>query len=385
MPNQPLSRPVVDCNDTATRWRGWSGHDAPVRSHEETGEAGRRPTLATVARAAGVSPMTVSNAFNRPDQLSAATRERVLAVAAELGYAGPDPAARSLRRGRSDTVGVVLTEQLPYAFTDPGTVAFLHGLTSALAEAGQALLIISAEGDPEGMVRGAVVDGLVLLHLVPSDPAVAAARARGVPLVAAGSPRLPRMPHVGIDNARAAADAARHLLDLGHRRFGVVAMPRGLAASEAGPVRPGILDRVSGFRDALAAGGVGLPDAAVVEAADHTRDAGRAAARRLLELPARSRPTAVFAVTDVLALGVLDAAAEAGLEVPARLSVVGFDDIAEAARSVPALTTVAHPLFEQGRLAAGLVLAQLDGGQPRSPRLDTHLVVRGSTGPVGHP
>jgi DNA-binding LacI/PurR family transcriptional regulator len=356
-----------------------------VNTRADAEAPSRRPTLATVARAAGVSPMTVSNAFNRPDQLSPATRERVLAVAAELGYAGPDPAARSLRRGRSDTVGVVLTEQLPYAFTDPGTVSLLHGLTSALAEAGQALLIIPAGSDPEAKVRGAVVDALVLLHLVPSEPAVAAARSRGLPMVAAGSPRLPGMPHVGIDNAAAATAAARHLLELGHRRFGVVAMPRGLAPTAAGPVRPGIQDRVSGFRAAVEAAGAELPDRAIVEAGDHTRGAGRDAGRRLLELPARTRPTAVFAVTDVLALGVLDVAAEAGLVVPDRLSVVGFDDIAEAARSTPPLTTVAHPLFQQGREAARLVLAQLEGRRPRSPRLDTHLVVRGSTGPAAPP
>ncbi|MDQ1540555.1 MAG: hypothetical protein QOH29_1281, partial [Actinomycetota bacterium] len=87
-----------------------------------------RPTLETVARAAGVSPMTVSNAYNRPDQISAETRSRVLEVARSLGYAGPDPAGRSLRRGRADTIGVLLTEQLPYAFSDPGTVEFLHGV-----------------------------------------------------------------------------------------------------------------------------------------------------------------------------------------------------------------------------------------------------------------
>ena len=101
-----------------------------------------RPTLRTVADAAGVSLMTASNAYNRPDQLSAATRERVLATAAELGYPGPSPAGRSLRLRRSDTIGVLLTERLPYAFADPGLLAFLHGLATGLAEAGQALLLI---------------------------------------------------------------------------------------------------------------------------------------------------------------------------------------------------------------------------------------------------
>src|SRR4051812_32257827 len=99
-----------------------------------------RPTLDDVAAAAGVSRMTVSNAYNRPDQLSAATRERVLAVAAGLGYAGPDAAARSLRRGRAGAIGVLLTESLPYAFEDPGMVAMLRGVAAGVAEAGTGLL-----------------------------------------------------------------------------------------------------------------------------------------------------------------------------------------------------------------------------------------------------
>ena len=107
---------------------------------------GARPTLDTVAQAAGVSRMTVSNAYNRPDQISGQTREKVLRIAAELGYAGPDPAARSLRRGRAGTVGVLLTERLPYAFADPGMLAFLHGVATELADSGQAV--------SSGMLRG---------------------------------------------------------------------------------------------------------------------------------------------------------------------------------------------------------------------------------------
>src|SRR6201994_2408026 len=105
---------------------------------------GDRPTLDTVAQAAGVSRMTVSNAYNRPDQLAAATREHVLTVARSLGYTGPDPAAASLRLRRSGTVGVVLTEQLPYAFTDPGLIEILHGIATELSEAGNALLLVPA-------------------------------------------------------------------------------------------------------------------------------------------------------------------------------------------------------------------------------------------------
>src|SRR5665213_2158552 len=167
--------------------------------------------------------MTVSNAYNRPGQLSEETRARVLAVAKELGYAGPDPAGRSLRTRRAATIGVLLTEQLPYAFADPGLVSFLHGLASGLADAGQALLLVPTEGNAEhAHVRNALVDGFVLTSLVPGHPAVVDVLGRRLPVVSWGQPKIPGVPRICVDNARAAAKAARHLLDLGHTSFGVV-------------------------------------------------------------------------------------------------------------------------------------------------------------------
>jgi DNA-binding LacI/PurR family transcriptional regulator len=341
-----------------------------------------RPTLQSVAKAAGVSPMTVSNAFNRPDQCSAGTREKVLAVARELGYAGPDPAARSLRRGRTDTVGVLLTERLPYAFTDLGMVAFLHGLATALADAGQALLLLPAEGNTEhAHVRNALVDAFVLASLLPDDPAVADVLDRRLPVVSWGQPRLPGVPRIGVDNARAAAKAARHLLDLGHRRFVVVTFG-GEPANGAGDdhttavrgVHRAMAERVAGFTRELRAAGV--TDVTIVNAAKNARSAGVDAIASSLE---SSTATGVFAVTDVLALGVLDAAAAQRVPVPERLSIVGFDNVAAAASSVPPLTTVSQSLFEQGGLAAKAILDQLAGREPKTRPIPSELIVRGST------
>ena len=385
-----------------------------------------RPTLETVAQAAGVSAMTVSNAYNRPDQLSEETRARVLAVAKELGYAGPDPAGRSLRTRRAATIGVLLTEQLPYAFADPGLVSFLHGLASGLADAGQALLLVPTEGNAEhAHVRNALVDGFVLTSLVPGHPAVVDVLGRRLPVVSWGQPKIPGVPRICVDNARAAAKAARHLLDLGHTSFGVVTFGDSAAGvtfgdsaagvtfgdsaagvtfgDSAGPlpsgdagaavtsgdghrdaparvpgVQLGMRARVSGFLRALHAGGIDPSSVSVVAAARNSRAAGRDAAARML---ADRRPTAVFGVTDVLALGTLDAAASAGIEVPRQLSVVGFDDVAAAAASVPPLTTVAQSLFDQGRLAASVVLDQVAGRPVRIPPIRTEVVVRGSTAP----
>ena len=343
---------------------------------------GDRPTLDTVAALAGVSRMTVSNAYNRPNQLSAATRDRVLELARQVGYPGPDPAGRSLRRRLSGTVGVLLTDRLPDAFTDPGLVAFLHGVATELSAAGQAMLLVPGEAHQDSSpVRSAIVDAFVVCSMAASDPALRAALDRRLPLVTAGHPRLAGVPFVGVDNARAGARAARHLLDLGHRRFGVVALPGRVASpsDSAVPVRLGMKERVGGFSRALAAAGLDAGALRVAEATGNTAAAGQAAGRALLQPAAGGRPTAVFAVTDVLALGVLAAAARDRIGVPHDLSVVGFDDIAEAARSRPALTTVSQSLFDQGAATARLALGLVAGHEVRSPRFVAELVVRDST------
>jgi DNA-binding LacI/PurR family transcriptional regulator len=342
--------------------------------------AGERPTLDTIAAAAGVSRMTVSNAYNRPDQLSAATRKRVLETARRLGYSGPDPTAASLRLGRTGTVGVVLTEQLPDAFADPGLVTILHGITTELSDAGNALLLVPAHGaDGGSLVRRVMVDALILCSLAADDPAVRAARERQVPLVTVGRPRLAKVRCVGADDRRAAAEVARYLLHLNHRSFAVLTTATGGRLS---PSRPIFLERVGGFRDALIGAGVDPGDIDVLCAADHSRAAGHHIVGELLSRSAAGRASALFAVTDILALGVLDAATDAGLTIPRDLSVVGFDDITAAATSTPPLTTVAHDLFGQGRAAARMALGLIAGESVRAPRVAAELVIRDSTAAI---
>lgn len=344
-----------------------------------------RPTLDTVAKAAGVSRMTVSNAYNRPDQLSAATRERVLAVAEALGYGGPDPAGRSLRRRRAGAVGVLMSEDLAYAFTDPGLVAFMSGLANELGSAGQAMLLVPPEADHDGsLVRSAIVDAFIICAVDDRDPAVAAVLARRLPIVAAGSPRLSGVPFVGIDNRAGGALVAQHLLRLGHTRFGIVTRPVKEDAAgtwRGGPPRLGIRLRVEGFTQAIREAGLDDSAVTVVTADANTEESGARSSLVLLDGPSESSPTAIFAVTDVLALGVLSAAQAAGRRVPVALSVVGFDDIGAAGRSRPALTTVAQSLYEQGLHAARMALALMEGRTVRSPRISAELVIRGSTAP----
>src|SRR3954452_13650706 len=188
-------------------------------------------TLVTVARAVGVSPTTVSNAYNRPHKLSSALRKRIFVTAHELGYAGPDPAARSLRRGRAGSIGLLFGEALAYAFQDPGAVEFLGGLAEGTASHNTVLQLIAAldadRHEGPSLLANAIVDGLVVWSLPERHPLLRLVRERQIPLVVHGSPRLDGVPFVGIDDRAAARAAADHLLDLGHRSLGVVSLPFG--------------------------------------------------------------------------------------------------------------------------------------------------------------
>ena len=195
-------------------------------------------TLATVAEALGVSTMTVSNAYNRPEKLSAELRERILAKADELGYAGPNALARSLRRGRTGVLGVVLGEALTYAFEDPATVEFFRGLASA----GVALQLVPATGseDDAALVLDAAVDAFVLYAVPDGHPLVDAVLRRRLPVVVQSGPQLEGHPFVAIDERAAAAAAADHLRELPHAAGGGLAAvlavgPRGPPAARRAP------------------------------------------------------------------------------------------------------------------------------------------------------
>ena len=350
--------------------------------------ATERVTLRDVAEDLGVSRATVSNAYNRPDQLSEALRARILARAAELGFAGPDPMARGLRRGRVGAVGVLVDLGISYAFSDPVAVLVLDGLAEELQADGFGLLLHAASGHAgaEQLVRAAAVDGWVLMTVPARHPTVAAATAAGRPLVVLDEPALPGVPRVTIDDAGGARAAAEHLLDLGHRTIGVLTSPL------HGDGRPGLLDpdarvgaadtvmstRLAAVTATLSSAGVRASAMPVVECSASAPAAGREGTALLLEGPVR--PTAVLALSDQLALGALQYAREHLLNVPGALSVIGFDDAPPGRTSHPPLTTVAQPIRERGT-AAGRLMRRLLRGEPVTPPppFSTHLVVRGST------
>jgi len=345
-----------------------------------------RVTLQTLADDVGVSRVTVSNAFNRPDQLSADLRDRILLRARELGFRGPDPLARGLRRGRAGAVGVLVDQGLSYAFADPAAVAQFDGLASELSAGGSGLLLHASEREHADLVASAAVDAWVIASLPRDAPHVRAAVSSGRPVVVIDQPLLDGAPVVGIDDAHGAALATQHLLDLGHRRLAVISTalrPDGhQGAAGADRQRWSTYEvsagRLAGVRSTAEAAGLAWEDVVVVECARNDLDTGALAAYQLLD--AHDPPTAVVAFSDQLAIGALRAAVELGVQVPTQLSVVGFDDAPPAATAQPPLTTVAQPLRERGRAAAEMALS-LSRGELVEPvrRLPVELVVREST------
>jgi DNA-binding LacI/PurR family transcriptional regulator len=350
-----------------------------------------QPTLQTIADAVGVSRTTVSNAYSRPDQLNPELRAKILAVARELGYAGPNPAARTLRKGQSNTIGVIFTESLTFAFSDPAAVWLLRGISEICAERGYTVLLLPAppgEADTAGAILDAVVDGFIVYCMPNGDPRLQALERRALRTVMVDESYHEAAAFVGIDDRAGARQVAEHLLALGHRRFGIITDRIkdddyvGLAsvARQRGATFEVNRERLGGYAEALEAAGLDWGQVPVKECFPLSPQTGEREVAELLDRP--ERPTAIISTSDQLALGVLAAARQRDIDVPGALSVAGFDDIDEAARAHPGLTTIRQPLLEKGRAAARQYFADWSGGPPPPLRLPTELIVRGSTGPT---
>jgi DNA-binding LacI/PurR family transcriptional regulator len=315
-----------------------------------------RPTMADVARAAGVSVMTVSYTYSRPDRVSEASAAKVRAAAVELGYPGPHPGARSLRRGRAGSLGVVLGEPLAYAFEDPQAARFLAGVAEVCAAAGVGLTLVPITGADADVdrVADAVVDGFVVWTTADDDPVVDAVAGSGLPAVVHGGPHHD-LPVVTIDN-RAAARAVGREAFRGARRPAVLSFPldrrrRSAILDDPDPASatfPITRERLEGYRDAAAT----TPLRVAVSARNSAAE-GKFLTARLLAAP--DAPDAIAAMSDELALGALAAAEEAG----AKIALTGWDDTPAAAPA--GLTTVWQSLREQGAECARIAL-----GRPRA-------------------
>ncbi|MQA77840.1 MAG: LacI family DNA-binding transcriptional regulator [Streptosporangiales bacterium] len=345
-----------------------------------------RVTLQTIADELGVSRTTVSNAYSRPDQLAPALRERILGAAERFGYAGPDAAARTLRRGKAGTVGLLFTETLGYILSDPFALAFLHGIAEQAEEHGSGLLLTSLlQRSGVDTAAGAIVDGFCVYCVADDDAALQAIRRRRLPVVQSRIVNDPLAAYAAIDDYAAAVDATDHLVGLGHRQLGVIA-DCSLPDGHVGPIDETILEtytdsdarsRLQGYFAAARKAGLSPDSVQFVRVQGNTVEAGNAAMRTLLDLT--PRPTGVLGMTDLLALGALSALGECDLRAGDDVSVVGFDDIPQAAAA--GLTTIRQDGRRKGREAGRLLLEWPSDPADRQVVIPVELVTRGSSGP----
>ncbi|MFI7598035.1 LacI family DNA-binding transcriptional regulator [Actinoplanes sp. NPDC049681] len=336
--------------------------------------AGGKPTSSDVAAAAGVSRSAVSFAFNNPRRISAATRERILTVAEEIGYA-PNTLARMLQAGTTNSLGVLLPQRLARVLDNPYYARFLMGVGQVCDQEGYTLLLSPPLQDSVlKAIPYAAVDGFVVCGLEADRGEVAELERRGIPFVLIDSDRYENAPSVDVDDHGGARDVARYLLELGHRRIAVLSMDPGPDTAVRGYRGP-LARRMAGIAEALSGVGLSMADVKLAEV-PVTRTDGYRATR---ELMAQDPPTAILALSDVLAYGAVDALKELGIDVPGQVSVTGFDDLAESAWFRPRLTTVRQPIVTKGRTAADFLISAIRGeDQHPHQSLSTSLIVRDS-------
>ncbi|MDR8411898.1 LacI family DNA-binding transcriptional regulator [Nonomuraea sp. 3-1Str] len=329
-----------------------------------------RPTLEAVAARAGVGRGTVSRVINGSPNVSDKAREAVRQAIDELGYV-PNRAARALVTRRTDTVALVVSESELRVFDEPYFAGTIRGIGSALSETGLQLILAMAQSDEEHerlehYLTGQHVDGVLLLSLHGEDPLPARLESMGVPTVLGGRPVGPApYSYVDMDNRAGARQAVKHLLGLGRKSIATIAGPQDMGVG---------VDRLAGYRDALLSSG--MPE--LVAYGDFSEESGAAATRELLE--AHPALDAVFAASDLMAVGALQVLKAAGRTIPGDVAVVGFEDSKAATHTDPPLTTVHQPAEAMGRQMAQLLVARINGEEVRQPVviLDTHLVLRQS-------
>ncbi|EFC80707.1 transcriptional regulator, LacI family [Parafrankia sp. EUN1f] len=355
-------------------------HAAPDAPAAAAQQQRRAPTLEAVAELAGVSRATVSRVVNDSERVSPEARDAVNAAIAELGYV-PTRAARSLVTRRTDTIALIMHERSDTVFADPFFASMLRGVNHALTSTDLQLVLIQIQGDPQRdralrYVGNGHVDGVLLISLHGDDALATSVSKAGVPLVMAG--RLltgDRVDSVDADNVGGARLAVRYLVTAGRRRIATIAGPQDMSVG---------VDRLRGYTEEMQA--AGLPGSADwIATGDFTEAGGRAAMERLLT----EHPTldAVFAASDLMALGALQALRAAGRRIPTDVAVVGFDDTALAPYADPPLTTIRQPVERLGEEMVHLLLRRINdsagagsgaGADPSAVVLPTELVIRSS-------
>ena len=315
-----------------------------------------RPTLEKVAAHAGVSRATVSRVVNGSPSVDPALVAKVQTSIKALNYV-PNQAARALMTGRAGMVALVVAESDTRVFGDPFFSGIVRGVNQELTRAGMQLILAMAHDESEtdrvqAFLMGRHVDGVLFISEHSHADFAAQVAEAGIPLVVGGRPLSvsPDLPYVDNDNVGGARLAARHLVSSGRRRVGTITGPTDMSAG---------IDRLQGFRDGLGE----LYDPSRVEAGLFTTQSGTAATAALLER--HPDLDALFAASDLMALGAYAAVKHAGRRIPDDIAIVGFDDIPLAEVSDPPLTTVRQHTVDQGRLMARMLVSILEGGSPQ--------------------
>lgn len=326
-----------------------------------------RVTIVDVAREAGVSYATVSRVLNGDPYVKSETRERVAAMLNRMGYVA-NRQARSLRTGRSQMIGL-LARDLGTGYIGQ----IIAGIDAEIAETEYEVLLFTAHHKsraPEYVSTfvGGMADGLLLILPHNIEAYSELLNQRRYPHVLIDYEGAMMGPAISADNRQGAYEGTRYLLELGHRRIGFITGDMMLGSARS---------RLAGYQQALADYGV-VHDPVLEVEGDYQQPGGHAGAHALLSLP--EPPTAIFAANDVMAFGAMEAIRDAGLRIPADVSVLGFDDIPQATGVSPMLTTVRQPLEEMGRQAVQMLMTYID--DPDRPyeyrELPTELVVRNS-------
>jgi DNA-binding LacI/PurR family transcriptional regulator len=353
---------TVDAPPDRRRTMATLGNSAP----------GHRPTVWAVAAAAGVSKTTVSRVLTGSPRVSPEARAAVKKAIEDLGYI-PNRAARSLVTRRTDTIALIVSEPEARLFSEPFFAGAVRGINQVLGQTEYAFVLLSCEGDTsrvERYVTNGHADGVILMSSHRKDPLVPLLSASKIPTVLTGRP-FPgtTLPYVDADNRNGAAAAVAHLVARGRRNIATIAGPADMPVG---------IDRLDGFRDALPAAAKRSWRRTVVHG-DFSEESGERAMQELLaRLP---EIDAVFAASDLMAMGAMRTLRTAGKRIPRDVAVVGFDDSPYARLADPQLTTIRQPMEEIGRALAAVLLTQLDdpSRRPASLIVPTELVVRGSS------
>jgi alanine racemase len=334
-------------------------------------------TIKDIAEKAGVSKTSVSFAFNEPSQLPEATVQRILEAAEELGYV-PDPIARILKTGKTGTIGVLVPQPIHEIARNPFFSVFTEGVGEVCTMDGFSLMIVPPlKGSMERAIANATADGFLTLGLEPKKSAMVVLNKRDVPFVMVDSDPEDSVAAVNIEDEKGGYLAMDHILRAGHRKITIISVRSGKEQryqEYLGTLRR----RVKGYLSALKEYDLSIEDEEVhlIECAS-TLHGGRLAFNEIWK--SDQKPTAIVTMSDIIALGVMDAARDNDVSVPDDLSIIGFDDIPYSSLTSPPLSTISQPIRKKGKLAAEMLVEHIEGKIDQSHiLLPVSLIERGS-------